>query len=87
MLRIQARAVDSVVKLAVSDRGTGIPSEELDRVCEKFFRGQGVKSSGSGLGLAIVRHVVEAHGGRMTINSVLGMGTQVELSLPTARAS
>ncbi len=87
VLRIQARAVDSVVTLVVSDRGTGIRSEELDRVCEKFFRGQGVKSSGSGLGLAIVRHVVEAHGGRMTINSVLGMGTQVELSLPTARAS
>jgi signal transduction histidine kinase len=87
VLRIQARAVDSVVTLVVSDRGTGIRSEELDRVCEKFFRGQGVKSSGSGLGLAIVRHVVEAHGGRLTINSVLGMGTQVELSLKTARAS
>ncbi len=87
VLRIQARAVDTVVTLSVYDAGIGIPPEEVDRVCEKFFRGHGVKIAGSGLGLAIVRQIVEAHGGHVTINSTFGMGTQVQVILPAVRAS
>lgn len=70
---------------SVRDTGCGIPPDELDRVFDRFYQVEKVvtrKSGGTGLGLAIVKNIVEAHGGRIWIESELGKGTQVSFSLP-----
>ena len=64
----------------VSDTGVGIAAESVDHVFERFHRSQG--SPGSGLGLSIARNLVEARGGRITLESELGRGTEVRFSLP-----
>jgi signal transduction histidine kinase len=73
------------VRLAVSDRGIGIPRSEHRRIFEKFYR---VETSlvhttkGSGLGLALVQHIAEAHGGQVELTSAPGEGSTFTLSLP-----
>ena len=84
VVQIQARVVDRSVAIGVADRGIGIPGGELARVSDKFFRGRAATRGGSGLGLAIVREIVEAHGGRLHIESRPGQGTRVEIRLPQA---
>jgi len=78
------------VEIAVSDTGVGVPSEDLPRLAERFYRVDKARSrelGGTGLGLAIVKHVVQAHGGQMAIESELDRGTTVRLILPaTAEA-
>jgi signal transduction histidine kinase len=73
----------------VRDSGCGIPPDELDRVFDRFYQVEKVvtrKSGGTGLGLAIVKNIVEAHGGRVWIDSAVGQGTEVSFSLPGADA-
>jgi two-component system sensor histidine kinase BaeS len=72
------------VEIRVADDGEGIPPELLDRVLDRFVKGEG--SPGSGLGLAIVRDVVVAHGGSVSVASAPGEGTTVTLRLPAQRA-
>jgi len=75
------------VVLAVADTGIGIPSQDLPRLTERFFRVDKARSrelGGTGLGLAIVKHIVQAHGGRLIIESTLGQGTTVQIVLPAA---
>ena len=82
-------AKDGAVVLRVSDTGAGIPSKELSRVFERFYRVDRARSretGGTGLGLAIVRHVAENHGGTVTVESELGLGTTFEVRLPAAIA-
>jgi two-component system, OmpR family, phosphate regulon sensor histidine kinase PhoR len=81
-LHISARSNENHVIIRVGDRGTGIHEDEIGRVCEKFFRGRGATSGGSGLGLAIVRQIIEAHRGRLAIDSRVGEGTRVDIFLP-----
>ena len=82
---------DGVVEIAVTDQGVGIPSDELDRVFERFFRSDPARSrntGGSGLGLSIVKHVVQNHGGDVRVWSQLGQGSTFTIRLPEAtRAS
>lgn len=69
----------------VRDTGCGIPADELDRVFDRFYQVEKVvirKSGGTGLGLAIVKNIVEAHGGRIWIESRVGEGTLVSFTLP-----
>ena len=69
----------------VRDSGCGIPPDELDRVFDRFYQVEKVvtrKSGGTGLGLAIVKNIVEAHGGRIWIESEIGKGTRVSFTLP-----
>ena len=76
------------VWLAVSDNGPGIPEGELPRLFERFFRSGLVRNStthGSGLGLAISREIVRAHGGEITVRTVLDEGTTFIVRLPAAR--
>lgn len=87
VLRIRAHQVDESIVITVADRGVGIRDDEVERVCDKFFRGREVTTGGSGLGLAIVRQIVEAHRGRLNIDSALGQGTRVDVSLPVSAAS
>ncbi|HBE26156.1 MAG TPA: PAS domain-containing sensor histidine kinase, partial [Ktedonobacter sp.] len=77
----------------VSDTGVGIRPEELPRVFERFYKADraraktdfiGPGGGGSGLGLAIARHVVEAHGGRITAESRVGHGSTFTFTLPVA---
>ena len=71
-----------MLNLRVSDRGPGIPKEELERVFEPFYRARGSGASGSGLGLAIARGFVEANGGRLKAESLPGQGTTFVFQLP-----
>ncbi len=73
------------VRITVRDTGIGIDTDELPHVFERFYRGSRaneVRASGSGLGLAIARSIVEMHGGRISIASRVGQGTQVDVHLP-----
>jgi two-component system sensor histidine kinase SenX3 len=71
----------------VTDFGVGIPTRDLDRVFERFYRVDRARSrdtGGTGLGLAIVRHVANNHEGEVTVQSVEGEGSTFILSIPEA---
>jgi len=79
-----ARRPDQFVALWVRDTGSGIPSSDLPRLTERFYRVDKARSrelGGTGLGLAIVKHLVQAHGGELVIESDLGKGTKVSFTL------
>ena len=79
--------VDGQVRLVVTDTGLGIPSRDLPRIFERFYRVDRARSretGGTGLGLSIVKHVVENHGGTVSVRSELGRGTTFEVRLPAA---
>ncbi len=76
---------ENQVRLIVSDTGIGISAEHLPHVFERFYRvdpARGQEVEGTGLGLAIGRSIAEAHGGELQIESTLGAGTHVSLTLP-----
>jgi len=80
-------AGEGSVVLRVEDTGIGIPSKDLPRVFERFYRVDRARSretGGTGLGLAIVRHVAENHGGTVTVRSELGRGSAFEVRLPAS---
>jgi two-component system phosphate regulon sensor histidine kinase PhoR len=84
-IRLVASADEKYVRLAVVDQGIGIARREHRRIFDKFYRANELLSSdveGSGLGLAIVRHIVQAHGGRVELESELGKGSTFSLLLP-----
>lgn len=73
--------------LEVEDSGIGIPQRDLGRVFERFYRvdvGRSRATGGTGLGLSIVRHVVESHGGEVSVSSELGAGSTFTVRLPLA---
>ena len=85
-ITVQGEAPDGQVRVTVADTGIGIPSEHLPRVFDRFFRVDPSRSpemGGTGLGLAICRSIVEAHGGRVELDSAVGRGTRVSLLLTT----
>ena len=75
------------IQITVTDTGEGIPAEELVRVFERFYRVDKSRkhSRGAGLGLAIAKEIIEAHGGRITVESVVGLGSKFIVHLPPAR--
>ena len=75
---------DGEVQVSVTDTGCGIPATDIEKVFEKFYRGQSVskEARGAGLGLAIVKQIVELHGGRIWVESVLDEGSKFFFSLP-----
>ena len=78
------------IAVTVTDQGIGIPSAEIPRIFERFYRVDKARSratGGTGLGLAIVRHVAENHGGRVEVTSELGTGSTFTLLLPVAHGS
>ena len=81
-LGLAVTADGAKVNVEVADRGEGIPAADLPRVFEKFYRRKGTRQRGTGLGLAIVRRIVDDHGGRVDMASVVGRGTTVLVSLP-----
>lgn len=82
---ITASERDGAVQIDVADTGEGIDPADLPRVFERFYRGEKSRSrdrGGAGLGLAIARGIVEAHGGRIWVDSTRGQGSTFCLSLP-----
>jgi two-component system, OmpR family, sensor histidine kinase SenX3 len=89
-VEVSASAEDIQVVLCVRDHGIGIPSKDLERVFERFYRVDKARSratGGTGLGLSIVRHVAEAHGGEVTVESTEGEGSTFRLTIPLADAA
>ncbi|MEX1126617.1 MAG: ATP-binding protein [Acidimicrobiia bacterium] len=79
------KTVDGEAVLRISDTGEGIPTRDLGRVFERFYRVDAARSrstGGTGLGLAIVKHVVESHDGSVEVESELGRGTVLTVRLP-----
>jgi two-component system phosphate regulon sensor histidine kinase PhoR len=75
-------------EIVVEDTGIGIPNEHLDRIFERFYRVDKARSrakGGTGLGLSIVKHLVEAHGGRVWVESELNVGSRFGFVLPDSR--
>jgi len=85
---LSLRPHGGMARLIVEDRGEGISAKHLPRITERFFRVNATRSravGGTGLGLAIVKHIVERHGGVLTIDSEVGRGTAVCVDLPLAK--
>ena len=85
-VHIAAGLVDGEARIVVADEGIGIPSRDLDRIFERFYRVDQARhrqTGGSGLGLAIVRHVVANQGGRLDVRSRLGEGSTFTMTLPS----
>ena len=83
-VEVRARETTGHVVLEVADTGQGIAAEDLPQVWDELYRSPAARTvPGSGLGLPLVRAVVERHGGRVGVESRLGSGTVVRVSLPT----
>jgi len=85
LTRAQTRAATPEARIAVRDYGPGIAPEHLPRLTERFYRVDVADSraqGGTGLGLALVKHVLNRHGGRLTVESTLGAGATFTIHLP-----
>ena len=84
-LEIAAIRSEDAIELTVSDRGMGIPEDEIPRIFENFYRSGDTRvrrRKGTGIGLAIVRYIVEAHGGTIEVQSQVDHGTRFSIRLP-----
>ena len=84
-VEVNAAVVDESVCISVRDHGIGIPSRDLERIFERFYRVDRARSratGGTGLGLSIVRHVAQAHGGDVTVESTEGEGSTFRFRVP-----
>ncbi|HJS71577.1 MAG TPA: ATP-binding protein, partial [Acidimicrobiia bacterium] len=76
---------DGEAVISVSDTGEGIPTRDIERVFERFYRVDSARAratGGTGLGLSIVKHVAESHGGQVSVRSELGVGSVFTIRLP-----
>lgn len=87
-IRIGGKAEENTAVVYVADQGVGIPPEEQERVFERFYRIDNRlrrETSGTGLGLYLTRAIIEAHGGKISVESKLGRGSRFLFTLPLAR--
>jgi len=84
---VSAFVKGSEIVISVSDNGVGIPKAEQERIFERFYRADAARAradGGTGLGLSIAKHLVEAHGGRIQVQSEVGIGSTFSVFLPCA---
>lgn len=84
-IEIKSWSEEDEIHIRISDNGPGISEEDLARIFERFYRvekGRSRELGGTGLGLSIAKEIVESHDGKLGINSELGQGTQLQLTLP-----
>ena len=87
-ITISARESDDVVEVAVSDTGEGIPADDLPNIFERFYRvdkSRARATGGSGLGLTIAKRLIEAHGGKIKVQSEPGKGSRFAFTIPVAK--
>lgn len=85
VIRIEVDVIDSMIQVAISDDGCGIPEKDVSHIFERFYRvdkGRSRELGGTGLGLSIVKHIVQIHGGEISAMSELGEGLTIRFSLP-----
>jgi two-component system phosphate regulon sensor histidine kinase PhoR len=83
---LEAESSSGVVRFAVRDSGVGIPAESLSRIFERFYRVDRSRTgSGTGLGLSISKHIIEAHGGRIWVESNEGHGSTFYFEIPVVK--
>ena len=83
-ISLGSRIDGAMVRLSVADTGPGIPSGQLDQIFAKFWQAKSSDRRGLGLGLSIAKSIVEAHGGRIGVESTVGKGTEFWFTLPIA---
>src|SRR5580658_10071046 len=86
-VQVEMRSNNGKVRILIGDTGIGIPSEDLPRIFERFYRADKARSralGGTGLGLSIVKHAIEQMGGSVQVHSRLGEGSEFTIELPTA---
>jgi two-component system phosphate regulon sensor histidine kinase PhoR len=86
-IRLSAAVEGKSVRVDISDTGVGIPEEDILRIFERFYRVDKARSrelGGTGLGLSIVKHIVQAHGGRVWAVSSPGRGSTFSFTIPIA---
>jgi signal transduction histidine kinase len=84
-VNLSAEEQEGRIAICVEDTGAGISAADLPRVFERLYRGdksRSRKTEGTGLGLAIVKHLVQAHGGEVSVSSELGRGSRLTFTLP-----
>ena len=86
-IEVSAAAAPHEVTISVRDNGKGIAADQLPHVFERYWQSLRTDKHGAGLGLPIAKGIVEAHGGRIWIESALGIGTTAFFTLPTANSS
>jgi len=78
-LRIETKSLKESVEVIISDSGPGIPPEQMEKIFNYYYT---TKEKGVGLGLPIAHRIIEAHGGQLKIESQVGSGTRVMVTLP-----
>jgi signal transduction histidine kinase len=87
-VKLDVRQKHNELFISVQDKGIGIPPQDCDKIFERFYRSQGAyQVKGMGLGLTLVKHVVEAHGGRIEVRSRVGKGSTFTIRLPLTQKS
>jgi PAS domain S-box-containing protein len=86
-IMVSAGQQDNIILVTVSDEGPGIPHENLSKVFDRFWQATETRRTGSGLGLAIAKGIVEAHGGKIWVESESGRGSSFYFTLPLATSN
>ncbi len=82
VLRIEAHGLRERVEITISDSGTGIPPDQMEKIFNYYYT---TKEKGVGLGLPIAHRIIEAHQGQLKVESQIGIGTKVTIVLPIKR--
>ena len=85
---IEATSTENRVTISITDHGNGIPSKQIPRIFERFYRVDKARSrdmGGTGLGLSIVKHIIKTHGGSISVDSTPGKGSTFTIQMPLQR--